>query len=183
MNENTSFTAGEKALYETSWAVMSYIGSKRMRTVKYRGHGIAPIVAALVRNEDGLIVGRLIAKTRGLPISKLVDAKRLSASQIDSALDQVADQVKILAENRVSHNDLAEENILVSVSKVRAAPGEDTIVNARLIGFSPPLGRARSPADELERSLQWVERIRSRLHFAGSKGRVDAGLTSGVTKI
>lgn len=171
---NIGLTLAERATYEVTWAVQSYLDSQKMQTLKYRGRTVAPVVAALIRNTDGLVVGRLIATTPGKAISELVDDKRMSVAQIDDAINQITEQVKLLAENGFSHNDVSEQNILVTIAKDRSyVSSEMRPVKARLIGFVPSVGKGRTSDEELERSLVSLVRIRAQLLDAAVKQRDD----------
>ncbi len=161
---NIPLSPGEQATYDVTWAIQSYIDSQSLRSLKFRGRPVAPDIVALIRNADNIVVGRLITTTPGKPMSELLDQKRINIAQIDDAINQITEQVKLLADNGFSHNDLNETNILVTIAKDRSyVSSQLRPVKARLIGFAPALGRGRTSDEELDRSLVSLVHIRTRL--------------------
>lgn len=148
------------AAFEISNAEILFHESQAMRDLKYQNRQIAKKVVARVRNRDGIVIGLLKTPTPGKSILKLIGERRIRPDQIDSATDQIIEQVKILAENGFAHRDLAADNIRVSIYSGKLSPRTMRPVTARLTGFHASSGPRPSQEVELASAIQSLEKIR-----------------------
>jgi hypothetical protein len=162
-----STTVFDLAAFDQAKWIIRAVDSRRMRGLRYQGRKIAPEISALVRNPEGLIIGLVAEYVPGKSLHKLIEAWSLSNAEIDEAIDQAIEQIKILGANGFYHGDPAA-NIVVTF-------GRDRRVIARLIDFNhivlaPANGRARwqTDIDLLEQKRrEWKGEPSSRFHENG----------------
>jgi tRNA A-37 threonylcarbamoyl transferase component Bud32 len=143
----------EEAQLDQARTLLLSIDSMKLRHLRYHGQNLVPQTLALVRHSNGLIAGQIIEFVPGTTLRELFDRRILKASQIDSVIDQLKEQVQLLASEGFSHGDLVPSNIVVDLKNGRA--------QARLIDFN----LQQKPGAELKKQMQidldGLERLRA----------------------
>ncbi len=130
----------------------TYANYQTYAGLTYQNHPVAPEIYAVVKNENGQVIGYLSELLPGKELSELTVVGALSEAQLESALTQLKDQLLLLHSKGLRHGDVRGENTLVRVNS-------DGSVVARYIDFWEANGNWSEAEDmELYNRMEGVAR-------------------------
>ncbi|MBN1595921.1 hypothetical protein JW933_08365, partial [candidate division FCPU426 bacterium] len=105
-----------KAVQEAEEAITATVANYRTyQGIAYDNHPVALDIYAVVRNEQGQVIGYLCELLEGTELTELAATGAITPAQLNEALRQVREQLDVLHSKGLRHGDMRGDNVLVRI--------------------------------------------------------------------